>query len=60
MPEVAGRYGRERLSEAVKGSFVLPEHPLFDAFDRLEEESEALRSAYDQWLRWARRELLAD
>ena len=57
-PELAGRYGRKRLSESVKKRFALPEHPLFDAFDRLEEASDVLRSACDQWLLWARRDML--
>ena len=57
-PELAARYGRKRLSESVKKRFALPEHPLFDAFDRLEEASDVLRSACDQWLLWARRDML--
>ena len=60
LPELVGRYGRTQLSKSVKKRFALPEHPLFDAFDRLEEASEALRSACDQWLRWAQRDMLAD
>ena len=56
----AGRYGREQLSHACKRGFAVPDSPLFDAFDRLEEASEALRAVYDQWLRWARREALAE
>ena len=59
-PELIARYGRTQLSKSVKKRFALPEHPLFDAFDRLEEASEALRSACDQWLRWAQRDMLAD
>ena len=59
-PELIARYGRTQLSKSVKKRFALPEHPLFDAFDRLEEASEALRSACDQWLRWAHRDMLAD
>ena len=59
-PELVGRYGRTRLSKSVKKRFALPEHPLFDAFDRLEDASEALRSACDQWLRWAHRDMLDD
>ena len=55
-----GRYGREQLSRACKRGFAVPGHPLFDAFDRLEEASEALRAVYDQWLRWARGEALAE
>ena len=60
LPELSARYGRTQLSKSVKKRFALPEHPLFDAFDRLEEASEALRSACDQWLRWAHRDMLAD
>ena len=56
----AGRYGREQLSHACKRGFVVPDNPLFDAFDRLEDASGALRAVYDQWLRWARREALAE
>ena len=61
-PDLAARYGRERLSQprSVKKGFAPPEHlhPLFDAFDRLEEASDGLRSACDQWLRWAHRDML--
>ncbi|MDE0459046.1 MAG: UvrD-helicase domain-containing protein [Chromatiales bacterium] len=56
----AGRYGREQLSHACKRGFEVPDNPLFDALDRLDEASEALRAVYDQWLRWARREALAE
>ena len=59
-PELSARYGRTQLSKSVKKRFALPEHPLFGAFDRLEEASEALRSACDQWLRWTHRDMLAD
>ena len=55
-----GRYGREQLSRACKRDFALPENPLFDAFDRLEEASRELRLAYDQWLRWTHREALTE
>ena len=55
-----GRYGREQLSQACKRGFAVPDNPLFDAFDRLEEASGALRAAYDQWLRWTRREALVE
>lgn len=55
-----GRYGRQKLSGACKKNADLPERllPLFEAFDRLEQASGALRAAYDQWLRWTRREIL--
>ena len=57
-----GRYGREKLSGACKKNTDLPERllPLFDAFDRLEQASNALRAAYDQWLHWTRREILTE
>ena len=55
-----GRYGAERLSRACKRNRTLPEGPLFEVFDRLEEASGALRSAYDQWLRWTRAEMMAE
>ena len=58
--DAAGRYGREQLSHACKRGFAVPDNPLFDALDRLEEASAALRAVYDQWLRWARREALAE
>ena len=58
--DAAGRYGREQLSRACKRGFAVPDHPLFDALDRLEDASAALRAVYDQWLRWARREALAE
>ncbi len=57
---LAGRYGRERLSQACKKGFALPANPLFDAFDRLEEASGELRVSFDRWLRWTRREALTD
>ena len=57
---LAGRYGRERLSQACKKGFALPANPLFDAFDRLEEASGELRATFDRWLRWTRREALTD
>ena len=62
LPEegVAGRYGRASLSGACKKGHVLPGNPLFDALDRLEEASRTLRSVFGQWLRWARREVLAE
>ena len=55
-----GRYGRQKLSVACKKNADLPERvlPLFDVFDSLEQASGALRAAYDQWLRWTRREIL--
>ena len=55
-----GRYGRETLAQACRKGKALPDNPLFDALDRLEEESGALRAAFDQWLRWTRREALVE
>ena len=62
LPEAgqSARYGRKQLSQACKKGFGLPASPLFDAFDRLEEASGALRAVHDQWLRWTRREALTD
>jgi len=60
--DLIGRYGRDALSQPkiCKKNSVLPENPLFDAFDRLEQASNALRVAYDQWLHWTRREILIE
>ena len=55
-----GRYGREQLSRACKRSHTVPDNPLFDALERLEEASGELRSAFDRWLRWTRREALVE
>lgn len=55
---MVGRYGRTQLSHACKGNAALPGNPLLDAFDRLEAASRALQAAYDQWLRWTRREIM--
>ena len=57
---MAGRYGEAKLSTACKKGHRLPESPLFDAFDRLEEATAVLRSVFDQWLRWARQEVLTE
>ena len=56
----AGRYGREQLSQACKKGHALPANPLFDALDRLEAASDALRTACEQWLQWTRREALTE
>ena len=56
----ACRYGREQLARACRKGGAVPDHPLFDAFDRLEDASAVLRAEYDQWLRWARAEALAE
>ena len=62
LPEegAAGRCGRGRLSKVCRKGRVVPETPLFDALDRLEEASQELRTVFDRWLRWARREALAE
>ena len=54
------RYGREQLARACKKGHSLPDNPLFDALDRLAEASGELQSAFDQWLRWTRREALVE
>ena len=56
----AGRYGREQLSRNCRKGHALPANPMFDAFDRLEAASDALRTVHDRWLRWARREALTE
>ena len=56
----AGYFGEKALSSACKRNFTLPECPLFQAFDRLEDASGTLRSSYDQWLRWTRAEMLGE
>ena len=58
--DACGRYGREQLSLACKKGHGLPVNPLFDALDRLEQASGELRAVFDQWLRWVRREALAE
>ena len=58
--DACGRYGKKQLSKACKKGHALPGNPLFDALDRLEEASDVLRSALDQWLRWTRREALVE
>ena len=62
LPEegAAGCCGRAHLSEKCRKGRAVPENPLFDALDRLEEASQALRSDFDRWLRWARGEVLAE
>ena len=58
--DVAAWFGRERVSGACRKDAVLPDNPLFDAFDLLEEASRTLRDACDGWLRWARGELVTE
>ena len=62
LPEqgVFSRYGRQQLSHACKRNCAVPGNALFDAFDRLEEASGEMRAACDQWLRWNRRDILAE
>ena len=57
---LVGRYGAQCLTEACKKDCALPENPLFEALDRLEEASRTLRSDFDRWLRWARREVMTE
>ena len=59
-PERFGRYGATALADACRSGQVLPENPLFAAFDRLEEASAELRAAFDAWIRWSRREVLEE
>ena len=59
-PERFGRYGATSLADACKKGETLPENPLFAAFDQLEGASAELRAAFDAWIRWARREALAE
>ena len=58
--ELFGRYGATALAAACKRGHALPENPLFAALEGLEEASAELRAAFDAWLRWARREVLAE
>ena len=58
--DMVGRYGRLQLSQACRKGCTVPANPLFDAFDRLAEASREFRAACDEWLRWTRREALAD
>ena len=57
---IASWFGRERVSGACKKNTVLPDNPLFEDFDRLEEASRPLRAAFERWLRWARAELIGE
>ena len=59
-PGLFGRYGATSLADACKKGHVLPANPLFAALEGLEEASAELRAACDAWLRWARREILAE
>ena len=57
---IASWFGRERVSGACKKNATVPDNPLFDDFDRLEEASRPLRAAFERWLRWARAELIGE
>ena len=57
---IASWFGKESVSEACRKNATLPENPLFDAFDLLEEASRPLRAAFDGWLRRARGELITE
>ena len=57
---IASWFGRKSVSGACRKNATLPENPLFDAFDLLEETSRPLRAAFDGWLRWARGELVTE
>ena len=56
----ASWFGRERVSGACRKNATLPDNPLFDDFDLLEEASRPLRAAFERWLRWARAELITE
>ena len=58
--DAASWFGRERVSGACRKNAALPENSLFDDFDLLEEASRPLRAAFDEWLRWARGELITE
>ena len=58
--DIAGWFGKEAVSAACKKDCDLPDNPLFDAFDALEEASGRLREAFERWLRWMRGELIAE
>ena len=57
---IASWFGRERVSGACRKNASMPDNPLFDDFDLLEEASRPLRAAFDRWLRWARSELITE
>lgn len=58
--DIAGWFGREKVTSACRRGFAVPDNPLFDAFDALEEAARRLQAACDDWLRWARGEMLAE
>ena len=57
-PGLFGRFGATALTDACRRGQALPENPIFAAFDRLEGATAELRTAFDGWLRRARREIL--
>ena len=57
---IASWFGQERVSGACRKNATLPDNPLFDDFDLLEEASRPLRAAFERWLRWARAELIGE
>ena len=57
---IAAWFGRESVSGACRKNASVPENPLFDDFDLLEEASRPLRAAFDGWLRWARGDLITE
>ena len=54
------RYGEAALAAACKRGHDLPHNPMFEALDQLEGAAAELRSTFAAWLRWARREVLAE
>ena len=52
--------GAEKVSAACKKRCTLPDSPLFEAFDGLEEASRRLRTTCEAWLRAARGALLQE
>ncbi|MCY4450984.1 MAG: UvrD-helicase domain-containing protein [Immundisolibacterales bacterium] len=59
-PGLVGRYGAEALEAACKKGRELPDIPVFEALDRLEEAAGELREGLEAWLRSARREILVE
>ena len=57
---IASWFGRERISGACRKNATVPDNPLFDDFDLLEEAARPLRAAFERWLRWARAELIGE
>ena len=57
---LVGRYGAEALAGGRRKGRDLPDLPVFEALDRLEEAAAELRESFDAWLRTARREVLVE